>query len=649
MRIAQHCLQAAAAAAAAAAVEGFAAAAALREVCSVRTACSERTVAAAATAMSTEHAHSELAAAAVNSSSAGVHVYKGMYIMLLQRRDKVLSACGLLQSHPNIQMNKSESQLQPCFHESTRLTKSSVLTVCDRCARSSNICHMLLCRRAAICLSKRPWPHCSPTRRLFSRSEQPHATGPALSTDGDKVRSAQRSSSNAPTAVSSTLHAQTGARELSKRLTAHIGELSGQGRWRDVLSALAKAKQKGQALDCYNYNAALTAFTRNNQPQRALELLPQIRAQGVKFNVPIYNAIINACSKSGQWQQAVELLQEMALQNAEPDVKSYTAAIDACSKGGQWQLAIELLREMAQQGVNPTDWSYTAAIDACSRSGQWQQAIELLRELPHKGVKPNLTSYNSAINACSKCGQWQKALELLHDMPQQGVQPDLKSYTAAIDAFSYTGNWQQALELLREMQQQQIAPNVNTYNRVINACQNGGQWQLAVELLAALQAAGLQPNAVTYCCVIDALHAASEEQQAEAMYSEMLQNRLTQSHWSNAAADRGMLDLHLFSVGMAAAAVRLVLRGMLQTTNSDTCSSSTAAVQHVHDVRSDLHIITGHAMRREAKGASVLQPVIISMLKQRGIDCQVHPDNKGRLIVKSSELQQYAARAGVQE
>jgi hypothetical protein len=35
----------------------------------------------------------------------------------------------------------------------------------------------------------------------------------------------------------------------------------------------------------------------------------------------------------------------------------------------------------------------------------------------------------------------------------------------------------------------------------------------------------------------------------------------------------------------------------------------------------------------------------MSMLKERGIDCQVHPDNKGRLIIQSSELQQYTARA----
>jgi hypothetical protein len=120
----------------------------------------------------------------------------------------------------------------------------------------------------------------------------------------------------------------------------------------------------------------------------------------------------------------------------------------------------------------------------------------------------------------------------------------------------------------------------------------------------------------------------------------MLQHGLTQHHWNSTPADKGMLDFHEFTVGMAAAAVRIVLRDMLLALNADT---STPTGAHVHDVNSDLHIITGHGTH-DGKQGSVLQPVIISMLKCIGIDCCVNSTNKGRLIVKSSELQQYAAR-----
>ena len=106
-----------------------------------------------------------------------------------------------------------------------------------------------------------------------------------------------------------------------------------------------------------------------------------------------------------------------------------------------------------------------------------------------------------------------------------------------------------------------------------------------------------------------------------------------------------MLDFHDFSVGMAAAAVRIVLRELLQPTDSETSTTSSTTAVYAHDMSRDLHIITGHATHRADKGCSVLQPVIISMLKERGIDCQVNPDNKGRLIVRSSKLQRYVAAA----
>jgi pentatricopeptide repeat protein len=228
-------------------------------------------------------------------------------------------------------------------------------------------------------------------------------------------------------------------------------------------------------------------------------------------------------------------------------------------------------------------------------------------------------------------------------MQQQGVEPNLSSYNSTIDACSATGQWQQAIALLREIMCAGLKPDIISYNRVINACQNGEQWQLTLELLAELKAAGLQPNEITYKCVIDALHAASEHQKAEVMYIEMLQHGLALQHWSK--RHQGMLDFHDCTVGMAAAAVRIVLRDMLHTANSIMSSSSDA---YVHDVSSDLHIITGHAMHREHRDGSVLQPIIIDMLKQLGLQCSVDARNKGLLIVTSSELKGYVARVSTE-
>jgi hypothetical protein len=50
-------------------------------------------------------------------------------------------------------------------------------------------------------------------------------------------------------------------------------------------------------------------------------------------------------------------------------------------------------------------------------------------------------------------------------------------------------------------------------------------------------------------------------------------------------------------------------------------------------------------MHREERDGSVLQPLIMNILKQLNIECYVSPSNKGMVTVTSSALQQYAAKA----
>eukprot|EP00953_Heterococcus_sp_UTEX-ZZ885_P030349 16039-Heterococcus_DN1.PRE.3 len=156
--------------------------------------------------------------------------------------------------------------------------------------------------------------------------------------------------------------------------------------------------------------------------------------------------------------------------------------------------------------------------------------------------------------------------------------------------------------------------------------------------------AGVEPDDQVYGLVINALHAANEHLQAEELYVEMLERGFTLSHWSTRR--KGMLDFHNFTEGMTAAAMRIVLRDIVlhNATARTGNSSSSNSASDVHPITNDLHIITGHAMHRVERDSSVLQPLVINMLKQLNIESYVSPTNKGRLTVKSSALQQYAAR-----
>jgi pentatricopeptide repeat protein len=363
---------------------------------------------------------------------------------------------------------------------------------------------------------------------------------------------------------------------------------------------------------------------------------------GCKTEISGFDHAYRRARQAGLWQDVILTFEAAENDGQKLNVIYFTAAIAALTRSKQPERALQLSVLLQQRDLKADVFAYTALIDACSKGGQWQVALQLLHAMQQQGVAPNLRTYTAAIDACSKGGQWQKADALLREMLVKGIKPDVKIFSATIDAYSQVGQWQEAIDLLREMQQQNVAADLLSYNCAMIACQKGGKWQLAVELLQEVTAAGLQPNSITYICVIDALHAAHQHSEAEAMYLEMHQRGLTVSHWS--AREKHSLDFHDFSEGMAAAAMRIVLREMVSqqaVAQADSSSSSaTSNAPTVHVAANDLYIITGHGTG-EGKQGSVLQPLVTSMLKQLNIECYVDPTNKGRLIARSSSLQHY--------
>jgi len=88
-------------------------------------------------------------------------------------------------------------------------------------------------------------------------------------------------------------------------------------------------------------------------------------------------------------------------------------------------------------------------------------------------------------------------------------------------------------------------------------------------------------------------------------------------------------DLHQFSVPMGKIAVRNVI---------DSLSSS----KPVHDCNEDLIIVVGKG-RGSEDGIRMLMPKIQQLvLDEYALNCMADPNNNGRLIVKSEDLQRFS-------
>ena len=131
-----------------------------------------------------------------------------------------------------------------------------------------------------------------------------------------------------------------------------------------------------------------------------------MRAYGLKPDVISYSAAISACERP---ERALELLSEMRDHGLEPDVIAYSAAISACEKGLQPTRTRELLREMRDSGHEPTVITYNAAISACEEP---ERALELLSEMRDCGLEPDVLAYSAAISVCAHAGRHDQALQL---------------------------------------------------------------------------------------------------------------------------------------------------------------------------------------------------------------------------------------------
>jgi pentatricopeptide repeat domain-containing protein 1 len=64
------------------------------------------------------------------------------------------------------------------------------------------------------------------------------------------------------------------------------------------------------------------------------------------------------------WMRAVDLLEQIKNDGLEPDGFSYSAAISCCGTGGRWKEALDLIKTMQKGGpkTRPNKVAYTAAI-----------------------------------------------------------------------------------------------------------------------------------------------------------------------------------------------------------------------------------------------------------------------------------------------
>ena len=180
-------------------------------------------------------------------------------------------------------------------------------------------------------------------------------------------------------------------------------------------------------INLITYNSAITALARAaKQPQkqnqatdtaddsdlwiRALQVLDQMKADGIKPDGFSFASAISCCGASGKWEEAVGLLDIMRKggPRTQPNKVAYTAAISKFQPG--------LFNFCFVFSIYSPSLSVDDMTAACGNQGEHEQAMRLFRAMKDEGLSPDIVTYNAVFNSLKRSKQADTAYELWEEM-----------------------------------------------------------------------------------------------------------------------------------------------------------------------------------------------------------------------------------------
>ncbi|TVU07743.1 hypothetical protein EJB05_41112, partial [Eragrostis curvula] len=247
------------------------------------------------------------------------------------------------------------------------------------------------------------------------------------------------------------------------------------------------------------WNTLVSAYTRSEQPRRALEAASTMARAGFRPNgvsvttlvsacaqmrspvfgrelhgyavrnipvldLPVLNALVNMYGKCLRLADARTVFASMGVVRS---AVSWTSMINACCENGRPAEALKLFEEMRHAGVKVDEVTLLAVISACTKLDCTSSLGGWVEECAHEnGFLENTRVSNALIHMYGKMGEVKKSCAIFDLMSVRTV----VSWTAVIQALAMNGHGVAALVRFTQMLRQGFQPDEVIFLSVINAC-----------------------------------------------------------------------------------------------------------------------------------------------------------------------------------
>jgi pentatricopeptide repeat protein len=179
-----------------------------------------------------------------------------------------------------------------------------------------------------------------------------------------------------------------------------------------ALAMAQEAKEAGVMPNEVLYGALLSGYAQRGDFEGATAVWDFLRtsSDAPRPDSVLYTAMIHACGKAGKAEKALQLLDEMKEEGLVPTEVTYNAALYAAAKRrDKWQDAKDLFAAMLGAGMEPTEYTLNTLLLCAARAGDVESCRRVVLDLSRTrgaavsrlSLNTQLTGYAAGLRQCT--------------------------------------------------------------------------------------------------------------------------------------------------------------------------------------------------------------------------------------------------------
>ncbi|KAL4186183.1 hypothetical protein AMTRI_Chr09g12950 [Amborella trichopoda] len=210
-----------------------------------------------------------------------------------------------------------------------------------------------------------------------------------------------------------------------------------------------------------SYGILIKSICEMGSPDKAYEILKDMKEKDVKINTVIYTTLIDAFYKNQKPEEARKVWEEMVKMGCSPDRPAYNSRLLYVANHGNLEEALKIIEEMEASELKPDAPTYTFLLSCYCKNGKGEEAKKVYETMVAKACYPTVQTYRIYVNHLCENAKYDLGLEIFMESVKRNRVPPFKTATLLIEGLAKNGKVDEAKELIKTVKNR-YAPNMST-------------------------------------------------------------------------------------------------------------------------------------------------------------------------------------------